>query len=92
MEFKDILREARNAKNLTQFDLAVQSGVSLPAIAKYETGASMPGWLNLVKLSAVVDLSAALANAAAPAASRQNTWSTETLLDLAAYERQRGVA
>lgn len=79
MEFKDILREARMEKGLTQFDLAVQSGVSLPAIQKYEGGTAMPGWQNILKLDAVLDLSDAIRLS-------HSVWSDETRLDLGERE------
>lgn len=85
MEFKEILRAARERHALTQFDLAVQSGVSLPAIQRYEAGKAHPGWQNLLRLDAVLDLRDAISLS-------HSACSDETLLDLQELERHIAVA
>ena len=42
MEFKDILKELRTAKNLSQMQLSVKTGLSQSAIAKWELGKTEP--------------------------------------------------
>jgi len=42
MEFKDILRQLRKARGLTQTELGKALGVSVSAISSYETGTRFP--------------------------------------------------
>jgi transcriptional regulator with XRE-family HTH domain len=42
MEFKDKLKELRTAKNLSQMQLSVKTGLSQSAIAKWELGKTEP--------------------------------------------------
>ena len=42
MEFKDRLKELRLLKNLSQMQLAVKTGISQSAIAKWELGKTEP--------------------------------------------------
>lgn len=42
MEFKDKLKELRVSKNLSQMQLAVKTGISQSAIAKWELGKTEP--------------------------------------------------
>ena len=42
MEFKDRLKELRLLKNLSQMQLAVKTGLSQSAIAKWELGKTEP--------------------------------------------------
>lgn len=42
MEFKDKLKELRISKNLSQMQLAVKTGISQSAIAKWELGKTEP--------------------------------------------------
>ena len=56
MAFKDRLREAREAKGLTQHELANIVGVSKSAIANYETGVSAAKEQVLIKLFSALDV------------------------------------
>lgn len=56
MAFKDRLREAREAKGLTQQELANIVGVSKSAIANYETGVSAAKEQVLIKLFSALDV------------------------------------
>lgn len=42
MEFKNRLKELRTAKNLSQMQLAIKTGLSQSAIAKWELGKTEP--------------------------------------------------
>ncbi|MBQ3219076.1 MAG: helix-turn-helix transcriptional regulator [Clostridia bacterium] len=42
MEFKDKLKEIRISKNLSQMQLAIKTGISQSAIAKWELGKTEP--------------------------------------------------
>ena len=42
MEFKDILRQLRKAKGMTQTELGKALGLSVSAISSYETGTRFP--------------------------------------------------
>ena len=42
MEFKDKLKELRTLRNLSQMQLAVKTGISQSAIAKWELGKTEP--------------------------------------------------
>lgn len=52
------MRSARKAKQLTQFQLAYESGISVRQIAGYEGGDILPGAVALKKLSAALGCSA----------------------------------
>lgn len=45
------LKTARQDKNLTQQELATETGINVGQISHYETGHSRPGPDNIVKLS-----------------------------------------
>ena len=51
------LRDARKAKNLSQEELAKQLFISRSALAKWETGQSMPDIRMLKQLAHVLDVS-----------------------------------
>lgn len=55
--FNDYLKELRKARGMTQQDLANESGVSLPSIRKYETGAILPRNENIEKLAKALKVS-----------------------------------
>ena len=42
MEFKEKLKELRTSKNLSQMQLAMKTGISQSAIAKWELGKTEP--------------------------------------------------
>lgn len=47
-----VIRELRCAAGLSQRGLAGLAGTSQPAIARYESGAAVPGWETLQRLAA----------------------------------------
>ena len=51
MEFKKILKDLRQGRNLSQMDLALALGISQSAIAKWETGRTEPTASALILLS-----------------------------------------
>lgn len=51
MEFKDILKELRTSKGLTQKELADNTGLSMSIINKWENGKKMPSVQALIVLS-----------------------------------------
>lgn len=51
MEFKDVLRNLRKGRNLSQAKLAEELGVSSSLIASYETGARKPSYESLEDLA-----------------------------------------
>lgn len=55
MSFRERLRQQREAKGLTQAELAARLGVSKSAVGNYETGVSMPREEILLKLFAALD-------------------------------------
>ena len=50
------LRAARETLEITQTELAKQSGVGRSAIVHYENGKAIPGGMELIKLSKVLDI------------------------------------
>ncbi len=55
MKFPEKLAKTREAKNLTQKELAKSIGVSLRQIQYYESGVNMPSKKNLAKLVKALD-------------------------------------
>ena len=55
--FAEQLKQARQAKNLSQEDLATKLYLSRQSISKWETGESSPDLDNLVKLVDILDIS-----------------------------------
>ena len=53
-----LLRKRRQDRGMTQEDLARKAGVSLPTIARYETGRGVPRIENATRIGAVLGLSA----------------------------------
>lgn len=49
--FKDILKDLRKEKELTQKELSQYTGITLSMITKYEQGVNTPNYDNLTKLS-----------------------------------------
>ncbi len=52
MEFKDILRDLRKYKNITQAKLASEINFSLSTINKWENGKKLPGY-DAIKILAI---------------------------------------
>lgn len=50
MDVADLIRSARRAAGLSQSDLAGRAGTSQPALARYETGVTMPTLPTLERL------------------------------------------
>jgi transcriptional regulator with XRE-family HTH domain len=50
-EFPERLRKAREAKDLSQTDLATRSGLEPSAISHFETGRRQPSFANLKRLA-----------------------------------------
>jgi len=50
-EFQDRLRKAREAKGLSQTDLAARSGLEPSAVSHFETGRRQPSFANLKRLA-----------------------------------------
>lgn len=55
MEFKDKLKELRTLRNLSQMQLAVKTGISQSAIAKWELGKTEPTASAIITLSKFFD-------------------------------------
>ncbi|MEG0365415.1 MAG: helix-turn-helix transcriptional regulator [Coprobacillus sp.] len=55
MKINDIIREKRISKNLTQEQIAIQLGVSTPAVNKWEKGISFPDITLLPPLARLLD-------------------------------------
>lgn len=51
MEFKDRLKELRSQKNVSQMQLAVKTGLSQSAIAKWELGKTEPSASAIITLA-----------------------------------------
>ena len=51
------IRDGRNAKNMTQMELADKLGVSFQAVSNWERGASMPDISKLSDLSEILSIS-----------------------------------
>ncbi len=51
MVFKDRLKELRNSKNISQMQLAVKTGLSQSAIAKWELGKTEPSASAIIVLA-----------------------------------------
>lgn len=49
-------KEAREAKGLTQEDVAAHLGVTFGQVGHYESGRSFPPWEKLLKLCALLDI------------------------------------
>lgn len=58
MEMKDILKELRKNKGITQEELSKLLNISRGAYAKYETGANIPPAPNIKKLADFYGVSA----------------------------------
>ncbi|EAH5923808.1 helix-turn-helix transcriptional regulator, partial [Campylobacter jejuni] len=56
MNISQKIKNAREAKNLTQLELAKSSGVSLDSIKRYETKESNITIHNLIKIAKVLDI------------------------------------
>lgn len=56
-EFKDRLRRAREARGLSQVDLAAKTGLQPAAVSHFETGQRSPSFENLRKLADALSLS-----------------------------------
>ena len=50
-QFKDILKEIRKKRGMTQTDLAIAAGITPAAISQFESGTRHPKWSTLIKLS-----------------------------------------
>lgn len=57
MRFNEILKELRSEKNLSQRELAKETGLSLSAIGKWEAEIIMPSVDALIVLSKYFDVS-----------------------------------
>lgn len=55
-EFGRRLRQRRQAKKLTQLDLAYQAGATVSAISKYENGQVLPSINTLLDLAYVLEI------------------------------------
>lgn len=51
-----LLRRARIAKNVSQFDVAARSGVALSTIERYERGLGQPSAATGLRVAAVLDV------------------------------------
>ena len=51
MDFKDRLKELRTAYNLSQMQLAIKTGLSQSAIAKWELGKTEPTASSIITLA-----------------------------------------
>jgi transcriptional regulator with XRE-family HTH domain len=56
-KFPNILREARESKNLSQTDLADRTGLQPSAISHFETGKRAPSFENLKRLADALSVS-----------------------------------
>jgi transcriptional regulator with XRE-family HTH domain len=56
-EFKDRLRQAREARRMSQADLANKTGLQPAAVSHFETGQRCPSFENLKKLADALSLS-----------------------------------
>ncbi len=56
MAFKDVLKQLRTSRGLTQKDLALRTGVSQNAISMYETGRREPDMRMLAALGEALDV------------------------------------
>ena len=54
---KDVIREARQNKMMTQEDVAREMGVTQAAVSQWETGITIPQTRDLLKLSEVLGVS-----------------------------------
>lgn len=54
--FRDTVRTARIAAELTQLDLATRLGVKQPAVSAWESGKAFPTAVVLLTLAGVLDL------------------------------------
>lgn len=57
MDIHEFLRQRREARDLTQAELATLVGSSAPTICNYETGARTPGLSTLKRLSVALRFS-----------------------------------
>lgn len=57
MEFKDVLKEIRLERNLTQKQLAEMTGFSLSTINKWENGKKSPNMFSIKILSEILNVS-----------------------------------
>ena len=69
MAFKDVLKQLRKSRGMTQKDLAIQIGISQNAISMYETGRREPDMRLLAAMGEAldVDMNALLGAAEKPA-------------------------
>ena len=69
MAFKDVLKQLRRSRGMTQKDLAIQIGISQNAISMYETGRREPDMRLLAAMGEAldVDMNALLGAAEKPA-------------------------
>jgi transcriptional regulator with XRE-family HTH domain len=56
-KFKDLLRRTREAKGLSQADLAAKTGLQPAAVSHFETGQRSPSFENLRKLADALSVS-----------------------------------
>lgn len=66
MDIGPALRDARQQRGLTQAELARRAGTSQPAVARYETGVTVPSLATLARLLAALGLRLDVAWAPAP--------------------------
>lgn len=80
-----LLQRARSEAGLSQRRLARLAGTSQPAIARYETGASVPSWSTLERLLNACGQHARIVTE--PTVGADDTELAEYLLDLTPLER-----
>lgn len=56
MEIKEILKEERKKRGLTQEIISQKMGIARASYAKYETGANKPSRENMMKLADIFNL------------------------------------
>jgi transcriptional regulator with XRE-family HTH domain len=57
MKFKDVLRELRSRRKLTQEELADKAGIPVTSLRGHEQGQRVPSWASVVKLAKALNVS-----------------------------------